>query len=45
MDHLGKQMGSTENKDHALAKVEGLLQVGTSVGLHSETLSQMTAEM
>ena len=38
MVHLGKQLLSTENKDYALAKVEGLLQVGTSIGLQSETL-------
>lgn len=38
MGHLGKQVVSTENEDYLLAKVEGLLQVGTSVGLHSETL-------
>lgn len=39
MVHLGRQVVSTENEDYALAKVEGLLQVGTSVGLHSETFA------
>lgn len=32
MDHLGKQVVSTENEDYLLAKVEGLLQVGTGLG-------------
>lgn len=45
MGHLGRQVLSTENKDYALAKLEGLLQAGTSVGLHSGTLSPMTAEI